>query len=305
MLPNCFVVGAQKTGTTSLHQYLTTHPDIYLPTQKESKFFVFDERYNKGLKYYEQEYFSGWKGESVVGEVDPDYMYIPQALERIAKDLGVSKLKFIFIFRNPVDRAFSHYLMTYRRGLEPLSFEDAIAEEESRLKKDQLSKMRYSYVNRGLYYRQVERFLKIINDSQMLFLLTDDLHSDPVGSYHKILNFLEISTDIIPKNIHERFHGATQPRSTLLLNRIQQNEPTIEKNILRLIIPWQGLRQKLRQKLLALNQTSSQTINLNDQTRKKLSKVFREENNRLAELLDRDLSFWDYGNEVSKLSVIK
>lgn len=299
MLPNFFVVGAQKAGTTSLHQYLTTHPDIYLPTQKESKFFVFDERYNKGLAYYEQEYFSGWKGESVVGEVDPDYMYIPQALERIAKDLGVSKLKFIFIFRNPVERAFSHYLMTYRRGLEPLSFEDAIAEEESRLKKDQLSRMRYSYVNRGFYYRQVERFLRIINHSQMLFLLTDDLHSDAVGNYQKILNFLEVSTDIIPENIHDRFHGATQPRSMLLLNRIQQNEPTIEKKFLRLIIPWQGLRKKLRQKLLALNLTSSQTINLSDQARKKLSKVFKDENNKLAEFLDRNLNSWDYGNEIN------
>ena len=85
MLPNFLVVGAQKAATTSLHNYLAVHPDIYLPAQKETKFFVDDERYMRGIDYYEREHFSGWKGESAVGEVDPDYMYFEQALGRLAR----------------------------------------------------------------------------------------------------------------------------------------------------------------------------------------------------------------------------
>lgn len=135
MLPNFFIVGVQKAATTSLHNYLLYHPEIYLPAQKETKFFVDDKRYAKGIDYYEKTYFSDWNSQPAVGEIDPDYIYFQNALERISLHINISATKFIFIFRNPVDRAFSHYLMTYRRGFEPLSFEDATEQEPNRIKK--------------------------------------------------------------------------------------------------------------------------------------------------------------------------
>jgi len=100
MLPNFFVVGAQKSATTSLHFYLAGHPDIFLPKEKESKFFVNDERYILGIKYYENNYFCDWNGQKIVGEVDPDYMYFEVAVERILKHFDMNRLQFIFIFRN-------------------------------------------------------------------------------------------------------------------------------------------------------------------------------------------------------------
>ena len=102
MLPKFFVVGAQKAGTTTLHNLLASHPEIYLPRQKETKFFVADERYAEGLSHYETQYFAEWDGESAVGEVDPDYMYFPQALERMAVNLDLREIRFIFLLRNPV-----------------------------------------------------------------------------------------------------------------------------------------------------------------------------------------------------------
>ena len=84
-LPNFFVVGAQKAGTTSLHHYLAKHPNICLPKQKETKFFVDDSLYDKGIEYYESNYFSNCGAKTVVGEVDPDYMYFPIAVERIKR----------------------------------------------------------------------------------------------------------------------------------------------------------------------------------------------------------------------------
>lgn len=113
MLPNFLIVGAQKCGTTSLHEYLYQHPQIYLPEGKETKFFAEDARYSKGITYYEDVCFSTYSGESAVGEVDPDYMYFEQALERIAEHLDLRTTKLIFVLRNPVDRAFSHYLNVF------------------------------------------------------------------------------------------------------------------------------------------------------------------------------------------------
>ena len=80
VLPNFFVAGCQKCATTSLHHYLIQHPDIYLPVQKETKHFVQDFLYNKGIKYYKDTYFSSVSGESAIGEVDPDYIYFEDAL---------------------------------------------------------------------------------------------------------------------------------------------------------------------------------------------------------------------------------
>jgi len=71
-LPSFFVVGAQKAGTTALHEYLLKHPDVYLPEKKETKFFVDDQRYARGVAYDRNECFKGWDGRAGGGEVDPD-----------------------------------------------------------------------------------------------------------------------------------------------------------------------------------------------------------------------------------------
>ena len=92
MLPNFFVVGAQKCATTSLYYYLREHPEIYLPMDKETKFFVRDDEYIKGIKYYESEYFSDYNGEKAIGEIDPDYMYFENTLERISKHIDLRNL---------------------------------------------------------------------------------------------------------------------------------------------------------------------------------------------------------------------
>lgn len=290
MLPNFLVVGAQKAATTSLHHYLSGHPEIYLPAQKETKFFVDDERYRKGVSFYENEHFRGWSGEPAVGEVDPDYMYFEQAIERMACHMDLAAKKIIFIFRDPVERAFSHYLMTYRRGLEPLSFEDAIEQEPARIKQGYEEKLHYSYVSRGYYLQQVERFLPYVDRPRMLFILSEDLKRDPDGCLRMIFRFLGVSNSYVPPNIGDRFHGATLPRSMMLLKSI--NEESFVKKVVRLLIPLPALRKKLLTRIVELNQTDRLNIVLEDEIRKRLEDIFREENGRLATFLGRDSGLW-------------
>ena len=97
-LPNFMCVGAQKAGTTTLHDILKKHPDIYLPREKETKFFVFDDQYQKGIKFYEREYFSKWRGQKAVGEIDPTYMFCDHASERIYECLGRELKTGIFVY---------------------------------------------------------------------------------------------------------------------------------------------------------------------------------------------------------------
>jgi hypothetical protein len=290
MLPNFIVAGVQKGGTTSLFNYLRDHPDIFLPEIKETKFFALDERYQKGIEHY-QSFFQSHDGEAAVGEIDPDYLYFEPSIERMDKHLDLRNMKFIFLLRDPVARAFSHYLMSYRRGIEPLTFEEAIREEGKRVKNDILSKLHYSYISRGYYYTQLMHFLKYVNKLQTLYLLTEDLIANPKETLKKLFTYLNINPDYIPEDIGKLYHTATIPKNMWLLQRIEFKDG-IEKKLIRLIIPFQKQRLKLRQMILDFNQKRNHEIVLEDKTREYLYALYKEENCKLAELTNCDLSVW-------------
>ena len=297
MLPNFFVAGCQKCATTSLHNYLVQHPDIYLPTQKETKHFVMDDRYNKGISYYEKIFFGNIKDELAVGEVDPDYIYFPEALTRIKAHFDLKSLKFIFIFRNPVERAFSHYLMTYRRGIETKSFEEAINSESKRIATNFFSRMHFSYVDRGFYHRQLLPFIEVLKPEQLMFLLTNDLKNEKDSTLRTCFEFLGVKSNCMRIKSGINHHAATVPKSDFLLNQIVRKQDTLPKKIARLLIPNQDLRHKFRAKILDTNQTkNNKNITLKKKERLYLIESFKEENRKLAKLIERDLSFW---NEVA------
>lgn len=289
MLPNFFVVGAQKCGTTSLHSYLEAHPAIYLPEGKETKFFADDTRYVKGIEYYQDYWFSGVTAGQLIGEVDPDYMYFDVALDRMAGILDIKKTKFLFIFREPASRAFSHYLMSYRRGLDPLSFEEAIAAEPERIRKGYFEKLHYSYLDRGYYYRQVMRFLERVDKEQILFILTEDLAKDAERVMAEVFCFLEIENYESPI-FRKRLLAAKVPRSVKLVQAIKSNG--VHKNLFRLLLPVPAIRKNLRQGILRWNETDDIDITLSDYTHDQLKAMFLEENMKLSKLIGRDLADW-------------
>ncbi len=291
-LPNFFVVGAQKAGTTSLYHYLSSHPDIYLPSQKETRFFVMDELYSKGIDFYKNEFFSSVSDKKAVGEMDPNYMFFERALDRIGDNLDLAQVKFIFLLRNPVDRAFSHYLMICRRGMESLSCEDAIAQESSRIANGgYYEKVHYSYIRRGFYFSQIERFLSRVDRSQMLFLLTEDLKYKPESCLKEIFSFLDISSNYMPTNISNTYHCAKVPINASLQRRIVGGD-SVEKKLLRMLIPYKPLREKLRTKLLACNQRSGKNIKLSNETRRMLIDTYTSEVHKLEQFLGRNLDSW-------------
>jgi Sulfotransferase domain len=292
VLPCFFVVGAQKSGTTSLHHYLSLHPEIYLPDRKETKFFVLDDRYRMGLAHYEERYFSQVGIRQMPGEVDPDYMYFPCAIERMSQHIDLSSTRFIFVLRDPVERAYSHYLMTWRRGLEPMDFASALMEEHKRISKDQLSDMHYSYFNRGLYCDQIQRFLDRTDASNTHYVLSSELKRQPLESVIGVCEFLGLKKEIVALEDTPKIHNAAvKPRSMWLLRRINSKQPGIEKKILRALTP-RKIRHMLREKMLLINQTKSRIPPMNDGVRAMLYEKYEEPNRRLAMLINKDLSDW-------------
>jgi hypothetical protein len=102
-----YCIGTQKAGTTTLHDILKTHSQIYLPENKEAHFFDRNDRFNKGINWYLNYFFSSVKNEKAIGSFTPEYIFFPKVAKRIYESLGTN-IKFIVILRNPVERAISN-----------------------------------------------------------------------------------------------------------------------------------------------------------------------------------------------------
>lgn len=190
VLPNFICPGAQKSATTTLYALLKQHPDIYIPECKETHFFD-SKKYKKGLDFYEKQFFSDVKGEKVIGDITPIYMYLDYIPERIYKSLG-KDIKFVFMLRNPIDRAYSNYWMWYRSGDEKESFEKAIKLEKLRITASKFNRHYYSYVDRGFYAKQIERYLEYFNKTNMKFVLFEEFIDNLYDTTIEIFDFLEV-----------------------------------------------------------------------------------------------------------------
>ena len=191
-LPNFLCVGTIKGGTTTLHDILKRHPDILLPSaRKELRFFDVDENYGRGLSYYES-FFSEYKGERAVGEIAPTYAYREDVAERIANALGPD-LKLIFSLRNPIDRAYSHYLMNCMKQYQNRSFDQALELERDRLRGSISDRARFSYLDQSRYSSQIRRFLNFFPRENMLFItFEEDLLQHRAAALAQICSLLEV-----------------------------------------------------------------------------------------------------------------
>lgn len=251
-LPSFFVVGAQKAGTTSLHGWLKRHPSIRLPKVKETHFFSDDEKYSRGIAWY-QEQFDPYQEGQITGEVAPQYMYSEEAPSRISQ--WVQNPKFIFLLRHPIERAFSNYLMTVRQGHEPLGFYEALASENGRLQGGgRFARDHYGYMARGRYCEQIARYRRYFPNSKMLFTLFDDIVD--TGKRGQIaLNLISQLLELNPvlfEMAMEKENPSSRPRSLLLRDLLYKS--SIWKRPVRWLIPSRNLREKLAYFLDAANQ---------------------------------------------------
>jgi hypothetical protein len=225
-LPDFLILGAQKAGTTALYAYLRWHPQITGPSFKEVSFF--DRHYAQGERWYRAHMPVRHSG--LVGEASPSYLFHPLAPERVARMLPEARL--IALLRNPVDRAFSHYQHEVALGREQLTFEEALAREDERMR-GEVERMlddpgyfshawwNYTYAARGRYAEQLERWFAAFPREQLLVILTEDLASDTAGTYRRTLEFLGVPArglDSYPR-IFEREYGAMDPATRARLER--------------------------------------------------------------------------------------
>jgi hypothetical protein len=296
-MPNFLVIGAGKSGTTSLYHYLKQHPEIYMSPIKEPKFFALegktpdfrgpgDEVHMNRKSVTDvgayRALFSGVTDEKAVGEASTLYLYSPEAPARIRHHVPHARL--IAILRNPVDRAFSSYLHCVRDRGEPLGdFARALREEEGRIEKGWGPI--WHYKNAGFYSAQLERYFDAFGRDQIKVFLYEDLKGDPAGVLRDIFRFVGVDDTHLPDfSLKHNISGV--PRSRLVHELL--NKPNPIKAAFRPLLPAK-LRKRFNHNLTGRNLLRPR---LSPEVRGRLIETYAEDILRVQELIDRDLSRW-------------
>jgi hypothetical protein len=215
ILPAFLIIGAQRAGTTTFFDALRRHPDIAPPRSVDravawdKELHFFDEKFEKGLDWYRS--FFPLKAlrdvrralgrDLIAGESTPYYLFHPAVPERVAS--AIPDMRLVVILRDPVERAYSHYQLMRRMGRERLSFEDALDAEEERLAGERERLLvdpsfrarhhrNHSYVSRGLYAEQLERWLTYFPREQLLVLDVEEFFAHRAEMYALVLDFLAV-----------------------------------------------------------------------------------------------------------------
>jgi len=273
--PKFLIVGAMKAGTTSLAQLLNAVPGIYIPDE-ELHFFNNNKHFGRGQPYYSSLFSQAQNGD-LLGEKTPSYSYQPNVAQRIFE--YDPEMKLIWVLREPVSRAYSNYWHAVRAGKERLNFSQAVEAEPERLKKNIFQ----GYLERSRYAKQIEHYSQYFPMDRMCFVIYEHLLADVKNETMKVLEYLDV-----------RFEGSEFPK-------LPWRNATAAKPVKVPKVPWLNLivKKNFSSKSKAAywnrkyNKRKVIPEPLDPEYKKSLKKQFLNDNERLAELLGRDLSVWN------------
>jgi len=292
-LPEFFIVGGPKSGTTFLAQYLSEHPDIYMPERKELHYFGSDLQFTRGRISFEQyaSHFRGARAGDIVGEASVWYLYSTRAAREIKEFCRTARI--IIMLRNPPDMLWSlHSQMLYTLNEEIDDFEAALAAEEDR--RDGRRVPPTAIFPAGLLYTevarltpQVRRYLHEYPKSDIHIVLFDDLKRDSFAVLAGVFQFLGLS-DWRPPSL-EVVNPATTYRSRLA-HRLLQQPPAPISVVGRLLSP--RLKNRVIRALRRLNTERDARGPMPQRLRRAIGPRFEDDVVELQQLIGRDLSGW-------------
>ncbi|MGD1703138.1 sulfotransferase family protein [Dapis sp. BLCC M229] len=291
-LPNFLVVGIEKAGTTSIYQYLNQHPQVYMSPVKETNFLERDwenfqgkpnpKRIDTWEKY--SNLFNNVQDEIAIGEVSPNYLFhYKSSSERIIK--YVPDVKMIAILRNPVDRAYSDYLMHLRDSINVEKVHSLT--EQVKFRADTSFTLK-----KGFYYTPLKYYFDTFGKERVKIYLYNDLSEDSSAMMQDMYQFIGVNSDFTP-DTSERQQVAAVPKNQSLNNLIKTKNPVraAVSSVLKVVMPLE-MRQKLRSSLVNLNSGGKELKPLSSEERQLLTDFYREDILKLQDLIQRDLSSW-------------
>ena len=302
-LPTFMMIGATKSGTSSLYFYLKQHPDVFMSAIKEPLFFsyppdqdIWDIRDGKNaknpkvvnnLEAYQRLFEPATQ--KARGEASATYIYLPGTAERIRA--LIPDVKIIAVLRNPVDHAYSAYLHHIREGWEPCAtFAAALDAEPKRIEEGWQAL--YHYQNGGFYFQQLSRFYKQFSPEQIKIFLFDDLQQDPVKVTQDIFEFVGVDPTFVP-DTNTKYNISGVPKNPLL-HRVYRfiKEASPIKSLAKAVLPKRFRSVSKREMMARLEAANLRKPPLLPADKERLLTAYRADTLALQDLLGRDLSHW-------------
>jgi Sulfotransferase domain len=296
IFPNLFIVGAPKCGTTTLHYWLSLHPNVYMTAHKEPSYWCGFNKidwsgpgsntFRKGLVENFGAYkslFSTSKKYKLVGEASTDYLWVEQTPEKISKFCGNIDTKIIIIIRNHVERAFSEHMHLIREGREDLDFISSFQLEDFRY--SQSWQPLFYHYRRGIYEPGIKRFHNVFGRENVIILSFDEIKSNPERTFINICNFLRIAPYSIPKKIVLNRSGV--PRSLMLHKILKKN--TIIKRLIKKLTG-----EKFGRSMISLfDNYNLKKAKITKNEREFAWNLFYDDFKNLQNLIDINISHWN------------
>jgi Sulfotransferase domain len=195
-LPNFVVIGAMKSGTTSLFHYLQVHPQAHLSPLKEVDFFVEEKNWRRGLDWYRGQFEGAGPDVRAIGEASTIYTKFPKyrgVAERMARTIPDARL--IYLVRDPIERIRSHYQHRVLSGAERLPIDRAVLED-------------HRYLDCSRYAMQIERYFEHFPRERILLATSEELRSNRLPTMRRIYSFLQIDPDFVHGTIDREFYAS-------------------------------------------------------------------------------------------------
>ena len=296
--PNFIIAGFPKCGTTSLHHYLSEHPQIFMPSQKELHFFTYEilsklkngpkdgavkkTQIQDSKKYLD--FYRNVKNEIAVGDASPSYINYPNQFLKIKEYL--EDPKFIIVLRDPINRAYSNYLHLKREQRETLTFKEAVNRENKRIK-DKYSDFWYYKFN-STYYNKILKAKETFKE--VLIITSEELNENHEATMKKVYKFLDVDCDFITKRKSNRFNKGGYYKKNLFTKIIFQ--PSKFKNLIKKFIKPTPSLKILLARVASLFRAKTEEID--EETVLYLTKHFKDEVKKLKSLNINTSNWRDY-----------
>ncbi len=285
--PDFLIVGAAKSGTTSLVNYLAAHPGIEVVSSRLEHFGEYGNPAEGNLdREAYLKHFENIPSSIVAGEKSVSYLYSRQAIQEIYE--MNPRMKIIMVLRDPTERAYSDYWHRRRTAVEHASFEQALQQEESRMAEG--ARFELHYANYGRYFRNVSAYLEKFGSDNVLAVRYEDLRNDPEAVCKECFRFLHVATDFKLKR-YPIYNKGTRGRNNILLRTLfwmsqQARIVTIVRRVFR-----GNFRRKITRWMEKSNGVDEYP-EIDKETEASLRAFFQDDVKGLEGLLGWDLSNW-------------
>lgn len=289
--PNFFIVGAKKSGTTAMFEYLKQHPDVFLCDPKEPAYFGKDLGI-PDVVATERDYlklFAGAQNEKIIGEGSTWYINSSNAAREIHQFNPQAKI--LIMLRNPVDMIHSLHSYLIWMGWETIeNFEEALEAEEDRKQGRRIPYPMYPvrpllYREMVAYSQQVQNYLDVFGEAQTKIIIFDDFKNDARAAFKETCEFLGIDSAFEPHI--EKVNENRSVRNPKLHSLLTRPNPKL-KQMVRSVMP-QSVRARMGEKLITLNSQTAARQTMSDDLRQRLESEFAPDVERLGQILNRDL----------------